>query len=146
MLRRRLGDGPFLSMLGELRRKYEYNAITTEAFRALASRYTAKDDPDRTLEGFFDTWIYGTGIPVIETAVRTRGKPPAYEVAVTVKQSGVPDDFVVELPVAVTPAKGVKPLVKWLRTGDESTVQFRLPAPPARVEVAPGAGVLAVRK
>jgi len=146
MLRRRLGDGPFLSMLAELRRKYEYNTITTEAFRALASRYTAKDDPDRTLEGFFDAWVYGTGIPVLETVVRTRGKPPAYEVAVTVKQSGVPDDFVVELPVAVTPAKGAKPLVKWLRTGDESTVQFRLPAPPARVEVAPGAGVLAVRK
>lgn len=146
MLRRRLGDGPFLTMLGELRRKYEYNTITTEEFRALASRYTAKDDPDRTLEGFFDTWVYGTGIPVIETSVRTRGKPPALDVTVTVRQSGVPDDFVVELPVAVTPAKGAKPLVKWLRTGDEAAVQFRLRAAPVRVDVAPGTGVLAVRK
>jgi hypothetical protein len=37
--------------------------------------------------------------------------------------------------------------VKWVRTGDDSaTVAFRLQAPPARVEVAPGAGVLAVRR
>lgn len=146
MLRRRLGDGPFLAMLGELRRRHEYRTVTTEEFRALASRFTAKDDPDRTLEGFFDTWVYGTGIPQIETAVRTRGKPPAVDVTVTVKQSGVPDDFVVELPVAVTPARGARPVVKWLRTGDEAAVQFRLKAPPVRVEVAPGAGVLAVRK
>lgn len=146
MLRRRLGDGPFLSMLGELRRRHEYGTITTEEFRALAARHTAKDDLDRTLEGFFDTWVYGTGIPVIESAVRTRGKPPALDVTVTVKQSGVPEDFVVELPVAVTPARGAKPVIKWLRTGDEASVQFRLPAAPVRVDVAPGAGVLAVRK
>lgn len=146
MLRRRLGDGPFLKMLGELRRKHEYKTITTEEFRALASRYTAKDDPDRTLEGFFDTWVYGTGIPVIETAVRTRGKPPAVNVTVTVRQSGVPDDFAVELPVAVTPARGARPVIKWLRTGGEAAVQFHLRAAPVRVEAAPGAAVLAVRK
>jgi hypothetical protein len=146
MLRRRLGDAPFLAMLGELRRKHEYDTITTEQFRLLASRFTAKDDPDRTLEGFFDTWVYGTGIPVLETSVRSGGKPPAVDVTVTVKQSGVPDDFVVELPVAVTPAKGARPIVKWLRTGDEATVRFRLPAPPLRVDVAPGAGVLAIRR
>lgn len=146
MLRRRLGDAPFLSMLGELRRKHAYRAVSTEDFRALASRYTAKDDPERSLEGFFDTWVYGTGIPVLETAVRTSGKAPAVEVAVTVRQSGVPDDFVVELPVAVTPAKGARPIVRWIRTGEEATVRFRLQAPPARVEVAPDAGVLAIRR
>ena len=146
MLRRRLGDAPFLAMLGELRRTHEYGTLTTEEFRAFASRYTAKDDPDRTLEGFFDTWVYGTGIPVLETAVRTSGKPPAVDVTVTVRQSGVPEDFVVEVPVAVTPAKGARPIVKWIRTGEEATVRFRLQAPPARVEVAPGAGILAVRR
>jgi len=146
MLRRRLGDASFLSMLGELRRQHEYDTLTTEQFRLLAARYTAKEDPDRTLEGFFDTWVYGTGIPVLETTIRLTGKPPAVDIAVTVKQSGVPDDFVVELPVAVTPVKGAKPLIKWLRTGDEATVRFRLQTPPLRVEVAPGAGVLAIRR
>ncbi len=147
MLRRRLGDTAFLAMLAELRKRHEYKTVTTEEFRALAAKYPAKDDPDRTLEGFFDTWVYGTGVPVLETSVRTRGKAPAVEVVVSVKQSGVAEDFVAEIPVAVTPAKGGKPLVRWIRTGDEqAAASFRLNAPPARVEVAPGAGVLAVRK
>lgn len=147
MLRRRLGDTAFLAMLAELRKRYEYGTVTTEEFRALAAKYTAKDDPDRTLEGFFDTWVYGTGVPVLETSVRTRGKAPAVEVVVTVKQSGVEEDFLAEVPVVVTPAKGGKPLVKWVRTGgEEAVVTFRLSAPPAKVEVAPGLGVLAVRK
>lgn len=147
MLRRRLGDSAFLAMLGELRKRYEYGTVTTEKFRELAARFTAKDDPDRSLEGFFDTWVYGTGVPVLETAVRRRGKAPAVEVTVSVKQSGVGEDFMAEAPVAVYPAKGGKPLVKWIRTGGEpATVTFRLKAPPARVEVAPGLGVLAVRK
>jgi hypothetical protein len=147
MLRRRMGDAAFLKMLGELRRRYAYQPVTTEQFRALAAEFTAKDDPDRTLEGFFDTWVYGTGIPVLETAVRVRGKAPSVEVAVSVKQSGVPDDFLLELPVEVRATRTSRPLVKWVRTGDDSaTVAFRLQAPPARVEVAPGAGVLAVRR
>ncbi|MGQ9915824.1 MAG: M1 family metallopeptidase [Bryobacteraceae bacterium] len=147
MLRRRLGDSAFLAMLGELRKRYQYRTVTTEEFRKLAAGFTPKDDPDRSLEGFFDTWVYGTGVPSLTTAVRTKGKAPALEVTVSVRQSDVEADFVAEVPVAVYPAKGGKPLVKWIRTGDEpATVTFRLNAPPARVEVAPGLGVLAVRK
>ena len=147
MLRRRMGDAAFLKMMGELRRRYAYQPVTTEQFRALAAEFTAKDDPDRTLEGFFDTWVYGTGIPVLETTVRVRGKAPALEVAVSVRQSGVPDDFMLELPVEVRATRTSKPLVKWIRTGDDSVaVTFRLRSPPVRVEVAPGAGVLAVRR
>lgn len=147
MLRRRLGDSAFLALLGELRKRYEYRTVTTEKFRELAAGFTAKDDPDRSLEGFFDTWVYGTGVPTLASTVRAKGKPPSVEVTVSVKQSGVGEDFMTEAPVVVTPTKGGKALVKWIRTGDEpATVTFRLKAPPARVEVAPGLGVLAVRK
>lgn len=147
MLRRRMGDASFLAMLAELRRRYAYHTITTEQFRSLAAEFTAKDDPDRSLEGFFDTWVYGTGIPTLETAVRVRGKAPSVEVIVNVKQSGVPDDFMLELPVEVRTTRTSRPIVKWIRTGDDSaTVTFRVQAPPARVEVAPGAGVLALRR
>ena len=90
------------------------------------------------------SYLLGMAAAVLETAVRTRGKAPAVEVTVSVKQSGVPEDFMVELPVSVLPAKSSKPLVKWLRTGDEAAVSFRLQAPPARVEVARQAAVLRV--
>lgn len=147
MLRRRMGDTAFLSMLGELRRRYAYQPVTTEQFRGLAAEFTAKDDPDRSLEGFFDTWVYGTGIPTLETTIRLRGKPPALDVVVNVKQSGVPDDFMLELPVELRATRTSRPVVKWIRTGDESSaVSFRVQAPPVRVELAPGAGVLAVRR
>ncbi len=147
MLRRRMGDAAFIAMLGELRRRYAYRPVTTEQFRALAAEFTARDDPDRSLEGFFDTWVYGTGIPTLETTVRLRGKAPALEVVVNVRQSGVPDDFMLELPVELRATRTSRPVVKWIRTGDDSAaVSFRVQAPPARVEVAPGAGVLAVRR
>ncbi|MCS7043608.1 MAG: M1 family aminopeptidase [Bryobacteraceae bacterium] len=147
MLRRRMGDAAFLAMLGELRRRHAYQPVTTEQFRALAAEFTAKDDPDRSLEGFFDTWVYGTGIPVLETMIRMRGKAPALEVAVSVKQSGVPEDFMLELPVELRATRASRPVVKWIRTGgDSASVSFRVQAPPARVELAPGAGVLAVRR
>lgn len=147
MLRRRMGDSTFLAMLGELRRRYAYQPVTTEQFRALAAEFTAKDDPDRSLEGFFDTWVYGTGIPTLETTVRLRGKTPALEVVVEVKQSGVPEDFMLELPVELRATRTSRPLVKWIRTGEAgASVSFRVQSPPARVELAPGAGVLAVRR
>lgn len=147
MLRRRMGDAKFLVMLSETRKRYAYRALNTEQFRELAAAFLPDGDPDPRLEGFFEAWVYSTGIPVLETSVRTRGKAPSVEVAVTIRQSGAGQDFSLDLPVVVRLPGAAKPLVRWIRTGDEpATVVLRLPAPPARVDVAPGNGVLAIRR
>lgn len=147
MLRRRMGDGPFLTMLGELRKKYAYRSLTTEEFRAAAAQFLAKDDPDPALEGFFDTWVYSTGVPTLEVSTRLKGKAPALELLVTVKQSGTAEDFALDLPVEIRLPRQPAPLIKWIRTGPEPAVlSVKLKVAPVKVEVAPGAGVLAAKK
>jgi hypothetical protein len=51
------------------------------------------------------------------------------------------------VPVEIWPAGAKAPIVKWVRTsGDGASVKVVLPRHPQRVELAPGNGVLAVRK
>jgi hypothetical protein len=146
MMRRRMGDDAFLRMLATLRKRYEYRTVTTEEFRTLAAMFLPPGDPDPKLENFFDTWVYGTGVPALEMTTSVKGKAPSVVLTVTVKQSDVPDDFVTEVPVEIRTAGG-KPLVKWAHTSSTpSVIVVKLPAPPQRVELAPRLAVLAKTK
>jgi hypothetical protein len=147
MLRRRMGDAAFLAMLAEMRKSYSYRSITTEEFRRLAAKFLLKGDPDPELERFFDSWVYATGIPALEVTTKVRGKAPAVELTVTVKQSGVSEDFELDLPVEIAVGRQSPPLIRWVRTGPEPAVlTVKLKAAPQKVEVAPGFGVLAAKR
>jgi len=147
MLRRRMGDAAFLSMLGELRKRHEFGFVSTDDLRRLAAEFSPKGLPDSQLENFFDTWVYSTGIPTLELKTALSGKAPKLQLTVTVKQSGVGEEFGVDLPVEVWLPGAKTPIVRWLRTSASGS-SFKIPvrAAPARVELAPGSGVLALRK
>jgi len=143
MLRCRMGDAAFLRMLFELRKRYELRPLSTEEFRALAVEFLPPHDPDPALEAFFDTWVYGTGIPMLEMSTSIRGKAPAVVLTVTVRQSDVPEDFVTEAPLEVRPAGGGKPIVRWVHTSSEpALITVKLKARPQKVELAPGMALL----
>ncbi len=147
MLRRRMGDAAFLSMLGTLRKRYEYSVVSTEQFRELAVEFSPKGLPDPQLENFFDTWVYSTGIPTLELKTAVSGKAPKVQLTVTVNQSGVGGEFNVDLPVEIWLPAAKTPIVRWIRTSsDGASLKIPLRAAPTRVELAPGNGVLAVRK
>jgi aminopeptidase N len=139
-----MGDEAFLRMLATLRKHYEYRTLSTEEFRAHASLFLPLGDPDPSLESFFDTWVYGTGIPTLEMATSVKGKAPAVTLTITVRQSGAGEDFVAEVPVEIRTAPGVKPIVRWVHTSSEPAVfTLKLKAPPQHVELAPRLAVLA---
>jgi aminopeptidase N len=147
MLRRRMGDESFLRMLGELRKRYAYRTISTEQFRELAAEFVPAGAPDRSLQNFFDTWVYSTGVPTLEFSQKVRGKAPALELVVVLKQSGVPEEFSLDLPVAITLPGQAKPRIEWLQTGSEpARLTLPLKVAPTKVEFAPGLGVLAAQK
>ena len=147
MLRRRMGDEAFLRMLATLRKRYEYRTISTEEFRALAAMFLPPGDPDPKLETFFDSWVYGTGVPTLEMSTSVKGKAPSVTLTVTVRQSGVDDDFIAEVPVEIRPAGGGKPIVRWVHASSGSAVfSLKLKAPPQHVELAPRMAVLAKGK
>ncbi len=107
MLRERMGDEGFHRMQLEMLRQYSGKPITNEEFRKVASAFIPAGQPDRELGTFFDTWIYGTGIPTIRLnrTGSSRGS--------TIEVSGVDEAFTADLPLRCKTKKGEN--VKWLR-------------------------------
>ncbi len=142
MLRRRLGDERFLAMLGQLRRRYQYRAVTTDQFRRLAAEFLPSGWHDPQLENFFEQWVYSTGIPSLKLEHKIEGRPPAIILRGRVFQSGAGEDFITEVPIEIQLAKS-KPIRRWVRTGAEpESFVIKLRERPARVLLDPEHAVL----
>ena len=137
MLRRRMGDAPFLKMLAELRRRYEWKRIDTEQFRLLCAEFLPKGSSDPKLENFFDQWVYGTGLPALKLTWSVQGT----KLTGTVTQSEVPADFTVRVPVEIQTGRGK--VVREVQTSSDP-VSFSVPvtAAGAKAVLDPGASVL----
>lgn len=120
MLRARLGDTAFLKMLASLRQEYERQEISTEQFRLHCARFLPPGAADKQLEGFFDQWVYGTGIPQLK--LTWKAKPG--RVTGSVKQAGVADDFSTEVTLEIR--TGGKAIRKTIRT-DNDGAEFSFP-------------------
>ncbi len=119
MLRRRMGDDAFLKLLAELRKRYEFQTITTEDFRALVRELRPKSVSADAIDAFFDNWVYATGIPSLKLQYTVKGVAPSVKLSGTITQSGVDDDFSTDAPVEVHFGKGA-PQIIWVRTAGES--------------------------
>lgn len=129
MLRRRLGDDKFLSLLREILRRYRFGSISTEQFRELAAAYMPPKSGDRTLEGFFENWVYGVGIPSVKLTYTWS----ASKLTGTLTEGNVADDFSAFVPVEVQAAR--QKTVYWLPTGSDP-IPFSIPLSAAPVKVA----------
>lgn len=118
MLRKRLGDAPFLKMLGQLARDYITQPLTTEDLRRAAAAYLPKDASDKDLIGFFETWVYGTGVPQIELTTTLKGTGTKRIVELRLKQTKVGEDFAIDVPVEIQMPRGQK-ITRWMRSGSE---------------------------
>ena len=120
MLRARMGDEAFFKMLAALRQDFERKEISTEKVRLHCARFLPSGSPDNKLEAFFDQWVYGTGIPQLKMSWSLKpGK-----VTGSISQSGVGEDFNVDVPVEVH--MGAKVIRKWVHTDNEGA-QFSIP-------------------
>lgn len=125
MIRSRLGDQAFLSLLREVCSRYKFNSLSTEQFRELVAKYSPPKSADASFKGFFDTWVYGTGIPAVKLSYALRGT----RVTGTLTQRDVADDFSTLVPVEVTTRSGKS--IHWLTTGSDPvpfSIALKLPA------------------
>jgi hypothetical protein len=129
MLRRRLGDEKFLSLLRDICN--HYHSISTDKFRELASHY-APASPDPDLKIFFDNWVYGTGIPAVKLSYSWRAVKLSGTLSGTLAQRDVDDSFSAFVPVEVQ--TGSKSNVYWLATGtDPASFSIPLKSQPTKV-------------
>ncbi len=142
MLRQRMGDERFFSMLAQVVKRYDHKEITTEEFRALAALFLPPKTDDPQLEIFFEQWVYGTGIPTLKLTWSLKGKAPALRLVGTLSQSDVDEDFTAPVPVEIQVARG-RSITQWVRSSN-TPVTFTVPLKQAPLKVAldPHHGVL----
>jgi aminopeptidase N len=133
MLRRRMGDENFLSMLAEFRKRYEFRIVTTEGFKALVQEFRPRGVSAEAIDTFFDNWVYATGVPALKLNYKISGVAPNVSLSGTLEQSGVDDDFSIDVPVEIQYAKGASQTI-WVRTsaGEEALTE-KLKQTPTKV-------------
>jgi aminopeptidase N len=142
MLRRRMGDERFFSLLAQLAKRYDHKKVSTEEFRALAAELLPPKSADPKLEGFFEQWVYSTGVPALKLTYSVKGKAPALRVVGTLEQSEVDEDFTVLVPVEIQIARG-RTITHWVQSGG-APVSFTVPVsqPPSKVLLDPKRAIL----
>ncbi len=169
-------DAPFFQFLHALREEYAAKPLTTAGFRELAERYVSPalnaepGNKGRSLQWFFEQWIYGSGIPDLKveakidarSAAPAGGKTPARRVppaaasaagkiSGTATLTGVEESWIVPVPIYVQTARGESVFAGIALAavpGGADDPHFSLPLPPGgqKIVVDPGQAVLAVFK
>ena len=96
MLRNMMAAKPentaFADLAEELRMQFRSRTISTYDFKALAEKHVGK-----SLDWFFDEWVFGTGIPSYKLDYKIEPGAGGFVISGSITQSGVPDTF--EMPV-----------------------------------------------
>ena len=143
MLRQRMGDERFFSMLAEILKRFGRSEISTDAFRKVAAEFLPPRSDDPNLETFFDQWVYGTGIPALKLTYSVKGQASSWKLTGTLTQAEVPEDFSVLTPVEIQLGRGKKAITHWVRSSNEPvTFTVNLSQQPLKVALDPDYGVL----
>ena len=129
MLRRRLGDEAFFRLLKTARTRFEFRSISTQDFQALAREVRPPNVSAEAIDTFFENWVYRTGIPAIKLRSSVKSAGPTLKLSGTLEQSGVEDDFAVDIPVEIQSGRAVQTV--WLRSNSDGR-SFSADAQPSR--------------
>jgi Peptidase family M1 domain len=113
MLRERMGREAYHQMLRQIVRDFANRPLSNDDFRQVASKFMPAGEPDSSLELFFDTWVYGTGVPHLSLNTG-KGSPKT----AGLEQSGVPDDFTVDVPISIVSSTGQRG-TRWVRSNSD---------------------------
>ena len=98
MLRRFMGDEAFFSGLREFYATWRFKKAGTDDFRVAMEKAAG----GRSLERFFDRWIYGSGIPIVHAEWTVQGTQLHLRLVQEGAQKGDQKADIYDLPVTVT--------------------------------------------
>lgn len=114
MLAQRMGGNKrFVAFERALIQATKDQGLSAEMFRKIAAGFVPSGDPDPTLEYFFESWVYGVGVPRL-----TLHRSGAHDYLL--RQSGVDRDFSVDVPIRIE-RPGRPAAVQWVRSSSDGT-------------------------
>jgi hypothetical protein len=146
--RKGTGDAKFKAMMNDFIKTNYNKPISTEDFKKAVEKYMTPPmdiDGNKTMNWFFDEWVYGTEIPAYKFDYQFTSEGGKTVLSGKVTQSGVSDKFVMMVPIYVDYGKGWAYLGSATINGN-SSVDLKVPLPQAakKAAVAPLHDVLAV--
>jgi hypothetical protein len=88
------GDAAFSDFLSDIQTQFLGKSISTDDFKRLAEKHAGK-----SLAWFFDSWVFGTGIPAYKLDYKVDPGPGGFVVSGSVTQAEVPVTFEVPVPL-----------------------------------------------
>jgi hypothetical protein len=133
-------DETFFAILNDWIITYGGKAASTEDFEAMVAKHAPAD-----WSWFFDEWVYRAEIPTYQWDYRVGGKNSEGKVEVTldVRQSNVPPDFKMLVPVRLDFGGGKGGDVLVMVDQPHKEITMALPARPRKLEFNPDHAILA---
>jgi hypothetical protein len=88
------GDAAFSDFLSDIQAQFLGKSISTDDFKRLAEKHAGK-----SLDWFFDSWVFGTGVPAYKLDYKVDPGPGGFVVSGSVTQAEVPVTFEVPVPL-----------------------------------------------
>ncbi|HXE76496.1 MAG TPA: M1 family aminopeptidase [Candidatus Xenobia bacterium] len=95
-------EARFQAMMKEFTRTYYNQAASTDDFKRIAEKYMTPAmnvDGSGKLDWFFNQWVYGTGIPRYTVKYSITPQGSGVRLQGIIRQSGVPENFVMPVPI-----------------------------------------------
>ena len=141
-------DARFIALLHTLLAKYDQKALSTEQLqREVEAVMTRKMDLEggRSMEWFFQQYVYSTGIPRYRLEFSTRRVEKGFQVRGKIFQSGVPRSFIAPVPLYVSTASGrTNYLGTVVTSGEETSFTFTSATDAHKIVVDPRMTLLCV--
>ena len=138
-------EARFIAMMKDFTKTYYNQAASTDDFKRVAEKYITPAmnvDGNGKLDWFFNQWVYGTGIPhyTVKYSITPQGNGVRLQGAI--RQSGVPDNFVMPVPIYAYAGTRVQRLGWVTVRGPETPFDIELPMKIDKISIDEWADVL----
>ncbi len=138
-------EARFQAMMKDFTKTYYNQAASTDDFKRVAEKYIT---PGMNVEGngkldwFFNQWVYGTGIPRYTVKYSITAQGNGVKLQGTIRQSGVPENFVMPVPIYAYAGTRVQRLGWVTVRGAETPFDVELPMKIDKITIDEWADVL----
>jgi aminopeptidase N len=135
-------DDAFHKMIQDFLRTFDGREPSTWDLKRTVEKHMTKGmdiGGDATLDWFFDQWVFGTGIPTYSLDYTINESGDGYSIEGTVRQEGVPEGFVMPVPVFADDVL----LGSVIVSDDRGNFKFTAKSRPSRLVLDPQGTILA---